>query len=176
MPELPFSKYFVPASLRDLPTVATPSVRYVELHCKTNFSFLEGASHPSELVALAHGRAWAMPGWPSPIGTVSPGVRPSSRRGEGGRPQTRWWSSGPKYSLVDSGPVLLWAMNREWLRPALSALDPRPSSWAPKGECRYLAFADVAEHASGLLVGVLLPSGRGTRQREFRTDGKKSFS
>ena len=26
---------------------------YAELHCKTNFSFLEGASHPDELVARA---------------------------------------------------------------------------------------------------------------------------
>src|ERR1700749_1826806 len=31
---------------------ATPP-RYAELHCKTNFSFLEGASHPDELVARA---------------------------------------------------------------------------------------------------------------------------
>src|SRR5262245_3385891 len=27
--------------------------RYVELHCKTNFSFLRGASHPDELVNRA---------------------------------------------------------------------------------------------------------------------------
>src|SRR5579871_5413790 len=26
---------------------------YAELHCKTNFSFLEGASHPDELVCRA---------------------------------------------------------------------------------------------------------------------------
>ena len=28
-------------------------MRYAELHCKTNFSFLEGASHPGELVQQA---------------------------------------------------------------------------------------------------------------------------
>ena len=28
-------------------------MRYAELHCKTNFSFLEGASHADELVARA---------------------------------------------------------------------------------------------------------------------------
>ena len=27
--------------------------RYAELHCHTNFSFLDGASHPEELVARA---------------------------------------------------------------------------------------------------------------------------
>ena len=36
-----------------------PPVRYVELHCKTNFSFLEGASHPDELVAQAAGLGYA---------------------------------------------------------------------------------------------------------------------
>src|SRR5690348_15080087 len=29
------------------------SPRYAELHCKTNFSFLRGASHPDELVTQA---------------------------------------------------------------------------------------------------------------------------
>ncbi|HBJ36622.1 MAG TPA: hypothetical protein DDZ51_18070, partial [Planctomycetaceae bacterium] len=28
-------------------------IRYVELHCKSNFSFLEGASHADELVEQA---------------------------------------------------------------------------------------------------------------------------
>src|SRR6266436_3712714 len=28
-------------------------MRYTELHCKSNFSFLEGASHPDELVQQA---------------------------------------------------------------------------------------------------------------------------
>src|SRR2546426_119764 len=32
---------------------AVPVIRYAELHCKTNFSFLRGASHPDELVNRA---------------------------------------------------------------------------------------------------------------------------
>src|SRR5687767_9050901 len=32
---------------------AARSVGYAELHCLTNFSFLEGASHPDELVSRA---------------------------------------------------------------------------------------------------------------------------
>src|SRR6185436_19931436 len=36
-----------PASLQGLPA-------YAELHCRSNFSFLTGASHPEELVARAH--------------------------------------------------------------------------------------------------------------------------
>src|SRR5271156_3826539 len=40
---------------------AEPSrrVRYAELQCKTNFSFLRGASHPSELVAQAAALGYA---------------------------------------------------------------------------------------------------------------------
>src|SRR5437879_5923465 len=51
MPELPPPKR--------QPSIQSPSVsrrgavRYAELHCRTNFSFLEGASHPDELVARA---------------------------------------------------------------------------------------------------------------------------
>ena len=28
--------------------------KYAELHCRTNYSFLEGASHPDELIRTAH--------------------------------------------------------------------------------------------------------------------------
>ena len=33
---------------------APPAPAYAELHCRSNFSFLTGASHPEELVARAH--------------------------------------------------------------------------------------------------------------------------
>src|SRR5262245_12909435 len=41
-----------PASLQGLPA-------YAELHCRSNFSFLTGASHPEELVARAHELGYA---------------------------------------------------------------------------------------------------------------------
>ena len=51
MPELP------PSNQRPLPALPSAKlaggVRYAELHAKTNFSFLEGASHPDELVVRA---------------------------------------------------------------------------------------------------------------------------
>jgi error-prone DNA polymerase len=37
----------------DLPVQAQPRVPYAELHCHSNFSFLDGASHPEELVEEA---------------------------------------------------------------------------------------------------------------------------
>src|SRR4051794_29789779 len=51
MPEQPFPKARspVPLTLRSQP-VSSP---YAELHCRTNYSFLEGASHPDELVERA---------------------------------------------------------------------------------------------------------------------------
>jgi error-prone DNA polymerase len=46
-----------PPSSKRPPIAAAPrravGVRYAELHCKSNFSFLEGASHPDELVSRA---------------------------------------------------------------------------------------------------------------------------
>ena len=56
MPEPPHSKlHRVPdARVAGISPDASPTmVPYVELHCKTNFSFLEGASHPDELVNRA---------------------------------------------------------------------------------------------------------------------------
>ena len=41
---------------RDIPTVPMAqqaTVAFAELNCKTNFSFLQGASHPDELVNRA---------------------------------------------------------------------------------------------------------------------------
>src|SRR5262245_49279146 len=52
MPELP-----PPKREPLMPTAGSltkgPVIQYAELHCRTNFSFLEGASHPDELVARA---------------------------------------------------------------------------------------------------------------------------
>src|SRR5215472_18446366 len=36
-----------------VPPLAVAATPYAELHCCTNFSFLEGASHPDELVSRA---------------------------------------------------------------------------------------------------------------------------
>ena len=41
-------EYHAPALIR-----GEPAVDYAELHCHTNFSFLDGASHPEELVEEA---------------------------------------------------------------------------------------------------------------------------
>ena len=125
-------------------------VRYVELHCKTNFSFLEGASHPNELVAQAASLGYA-------------GMAVTDRNSLAGAVRAHIAAKevglklliGAEITLIDAGPILLWAMNRDGYG-RLCRLLTRGRRQAPKGEC-HLAFADVAEHASGLLAGVLLP-------------------
>src|SRR3954466_680949 len=51
MPDLPISNKRPP--IEGPPVAAKAPLRYAELHCKTNFSFLEGASHADELVVRA---------------------------------------------------------------------------------------------------------------------------
>ncbi len=155
MPEQPPSKLYVPEPARDREPVKTPPVRYVELHCKTNFSFLEGASHPNELVAEAARLGYA-------------GIAITDRNSLAGVVRAHIAAKeigfklliGAEITLVDAQPVLLWAMNRDGYG-RLCRLLTRGRRQAPKGEC-HLAFADVAEHASGLLLGALLqPSDEG---------------
>src|ERR1700681_154493 len=52
MPEQPPAPKRVPVGVPPV-AAARPAVPYAELHCCTNFSFLEGASHPDELAAPA---------------------------------------------------------------------------------------------------------------------------
>jgi error-prone DNA polymerase len=153
MPEQPPSKLYVPEPLRDRPLAVSPPVRYVELHCKTNFSFLEGASHPNELVNESARLGYA-------------GMAVTDRNSLAGAVRTHIAAKeiglrlliGAEVTPVDSSPIILWAMNRGGYG-RLCRLLTRGRLQAPKGECR-LNFADVAEHASGLLAGALLrPAG-----------------
>jgi error-prone DNA polymerase len=151
MPELPFSKFHVPKPVRNLVPEKSPPVRYVELHSKTNFSFLEGASHPDELVAQA-----AVLGYAGIAVTDRNSLAGVVRAHVSAKEAGLKLLIGAEITLADASPVLLWAMNRHGYG-RLCRLLTRGRRQAPKGECR-LAFGDVAEHASGLLAGVLLPN------------------
>ena len=123
MPEQPPSKLYVPAPVADLPPAATPPVRYVELHCKTNFSFLEGASHPDELVDRGGQAGLCRAGRHR---SEQPGGRgPRPRRRQGGRPQA---DHRGRDHAGRCQPRLALGDEPRWLWPALPALDPRPSS------------------------------------------------
>src|SRR6266436_6501899 len=151
MPELPDPKHrpypgtsdgagAVPASK----TVAPGSPTYAELHCKTNFSFLRGASHPDELVERA-----------TRLGYAALAITDQNSLAGVVRAHVAARSAGLKILIGaeitphDAPAVLLYAPNA----PAyykLSRLVTRGRRSAPKGDC-HLGLHDVADHADGLL-------------------------
>src|SRR4051812_13566008 len=132
MPEQPAPKHPLPH--HPPATVARPAVPYAELHCRTNFSFLEGASHPHELVErateLGH-RALAITDRESVAGVVRAHVAAK----EIGLKLL----VGSAVYPVDGPALLLWAIDRKGYG-RLSRLLTVGRRAAPKGECR-LTFA-----------------------------------
>ncbi len=122
---------------------------YFELHCRTNFSFLEGASHASELVEQAQKlgyRGVAI----TDRNTLAGVVRAHSA--------SRELNSfpiviGAEITPIDALPVVLWATDRA-AYGRLCRLITAGRRRAAKGEAK-IYFADIAEHAEGLLAGVL---------------------
>src|SRR4029077_14548387 len=108
MPEQPSSKLHVPAPARGLHSRSSPPVRYVELHCKTNFSFLEGASHPDELVIQA-----AKLGYDGLAITDRNSLAGVVRAHVAAKKVGLKLIIGAEVTLDDAGTVLLWVMNRE---------------------------------------------------------------
>jgi len=143
------------------PPAAPPRTgpRYAELHCKTNFSFLEGASHPDELALRA-----------TELGLTALAVTDRNtlagvvRAHAASKPLGLKLLVGAEIELVDAPPVLLWATDRA-AYARLSRLITHGRRQAPKGEfC--LTWDELAGYAEGLLCGVLprMPAGRGLSQ------------
>ncbi|MFM9961753.1 MAG: error-prone DNA polymerase [Planctomycetaceae bacterium] len=123
--------------------------RYAELHCRTNYTFLEGASHPDELVSRAAAlgmSALAITDRNSLAGVVRAHVAAKEAKLK--------LLIGAEITPVDAPPVVLWAMSRTGYAN-LCRLITHGRRNAPKGECR-LMLADVADRAEGLLAGVVL--------------------
>ncbi len=162
MPEQPEPKHlpFQPASVARRERIESP-IRYAELHCCTNFSFLEGASHPEELAARAAElgyEALAITDRNSLAGVVRAHVAAKDAKLK--------LLVGALVTPVDASPLLLWATNRA-AYGRLSRLLTLGRRAAPKGEC-LLHFDDIADHAAGLLAGVLLPEAIGYNLRRYR--------
>ncbi len=122
--------------------------RYAELRCKTNFSFLQGASHVDELIAraaeLGH-EALAITDENTLAGVVRAHV---AAKAVGLK-----LIIGAEITPLDAPPVLLYAPDRA-AYGRLARLITRGRRSAVKGESR-LHFADIAEHAEGLLAAVV---------------------
>lgn len=129
---------------------------YAELHCKTNFSFLEGASHPDELVRRAAElgyRALAITDRNSLAGVV--------RAHGAAKDEGLKLIVGAEITPDDAPPAVLWAVDRPSYG-RLSRLITLGRRRASKGECQ-LRFEDIAEHSAGLLAAIsVTPQGLGT--------------
>ena len=123
---------------------------YAELHCKTNFSFLCGASHPEELAARAAElgyRALAI----TDRNTLAGVVRAHAAAKNAGMKLL----VGAEIVPQDAPPVLLLAPDHAAYRN-LSSLITRGRRAAEKGECS-LFLEDVADY-SGALLAAVIPS------------------
>ncbi|MGI9519209.1 MAG: error-prone DNA polymerase [Pirellulaceae bacterium] len=130
-------------------------MRYAELHCKTNYSFLTGASHADELVtqALELGyTALAVTDENTLAGVV--------RAFAAARETELKLIIGAEIIPHDAPPVVLWASDRR-AYANLSRLITTGRRRAPKGEC-WLRRDDIAGYSEGLLAGVMpqLPGDR----------------
>ena len=120
-------------------------MQYAELWCKTNFSFLEGASHAEELVTVAAEigcRALAITDRNSLAGIV--------RAHQAAKNAAVKLLIGAEITPTDGAPVVLLAMNLNGYRN-LSQLITRGRRNAAKGDCR-LTVNDIAEYANDLLA------------------------
>ena len=119
--------------------------RYAPLWCKSNYSFLEGASHPEELVEQAHAlglHGLALTDRDGVYGIVRAHVR--------ARELGVHLICGAQVSLAGGAQVVLLAQNRAGYAN-LCRLITRGRLRHAKGECS-VAADEVCEHAEGLLA------------------------
>lgn len=125
---------------------------YAELHCLTNFSFLQGASHPEELVARAAALGYSALAV-TDVNTLAGVVRANTAAKD--HPPLKL-IVGSEIRPVDASPVVVWAKDRRGYGN-LCRLITTGRRRAPKGEC-HLTLEDIAQHAQGLLAGVVPPA------------------
>ena len=141
---------------------------YAALWCKSNFSFLEGASHPDELVEEAHQQGLAALALTDRDGV--PGiVRAHVKAKELGIKL----AVGSEVTLDDGGSIVLLAREREGYAN-LCALVSLGRLRSAKGESR-VTWREVCEHAPGLLAlaggesGLFTPQAPVERLDELRS-------
>ncbi len=124
-------------------------MKYVELHCKSNFSFLEGASHPDELAQRAAELGYAglaITDRESVAGVVR-GHAPAKELG-------LKYFVGTEVHPTDSPPLVLWPMDRSGYGH-LCQLISRGRLRCEKGSCE-LHWEDIVEFSDGIIAGALV--------------------
>jgi len=122
-------------------------MRYVELHCKSNFSFLEAASHPDELVERAAALGYA-------------GIAITDRNSMAG--VVRGWTPakecgltylvGAEIHLTDAPMMVLWPTDRASYG-RLCRLISRGRMRREKGECD-IHWDDIVQFSEGMIAAV----------------------
>lgn len=159
MPEQPHPKIRSPAARLTTAAVGrTQSAliqgganQYAELHCLTNYSFLQAASHPDELVLRA-----AELGYAALAITDRHSLAGVVRAHAAAKPLGLKLLIGTEITPSDGPTAILLAMNRTGYG-RLARLLTLGKRRATKGEC-HLTFSDLAEHSTDLLACVLLDS------------------
>ncbi|MFM7137349.1 MAG: PHP domain-containing protein, partial [Planctomycetota bacterium] len=164
--------------------------RYAELHCTSNFSFLQGGSHPEELVARAAALGYEALAI-TDRATLTGIVRAHGAAKEAGLKLV----IGAHLEPVDAAPIVVWAsgaagyanlcrlLTHGYAQAAEAAADSSAQQGTPPlvagdddpppgraGGCR-LTCDDIARYAHGLLAGVPLAAfGRGDHGGPFDDD------
>ncbi|MCA9073066.1 MAG: PHP domain-containing protein, partial [Planctomycetaceae bacterium] len=123
-------------------------MQYAELHCLSNFSFLEAASHPDELVVRA-----------GELGYTALAITDRNSLAGVVRAYTATKDFpiklivGAEITPQDGPPVVLWVKDRKGYAN-LCRLISLGRRRAVKGEC-HLTVEDIAHHSGQLLAGVV---------------------
>jgi error-prone DNA polymerase len=128
--------------------LGTVPMRYAELHCLSNFSFLEAASHPDELVARAAEQGYAALAI-TDANTLAGVVRANTAT----KDHPLKLIVGSEIRPTDAAPVVLWAKDRTGYAN-LCRLITTGRRRAPKGECQ-LSIEDIAQNHTHLVAGVV---------------------
>ncbi len=127
------------------------STAYAELCAASNYSFLDGASHPEELMVTAAAlglQAMAI----TDLNSVSGLVRAHTAAKQTGIQLV----IGCRLQLTDGPDLLAYPKDRA-AYGRLTRLLTRGKRRAPKGEC-HMALADILDHGDGLMIAAVAPS------------------
>ena len=127
----------------------TGPANYAELRCRSNFTFLDGGSHPDELVETAAALGYAALAV-TDVNTLAGVVRAHVAAGRAGLKLL----IGAEVVCRDAPPCVLLAEDRAGYAN-LSKLLTVGRRRAPKGDCD-LGLSDVREHAAGLTCAAVL--------------------
>jgi error-prone DNA polymerase len=151
-------------------------MQYVELHCKSNFSFLRGASHPDELVEQAAALGYAGIAL-TDIASVAGVVRGFAPAKELASASKFKYIVGTEVQLANGLQLVLWPTDRA-AYGRMCQLISRGRLRAEKGSYE-LCWEDVVELGEGMLVGVCnggLDQKTMVRLRTIRTEfGERAY-